>query len=73
MEDKLASLQAALIHPHIRELPEASLLELERQRDKGRCRRRNELHLRRVCRLRRIMGDNLAFCWTSEIRAYTVE
>ena len=31
MEDELALLQAALINAHIRELPETTLLELERQ------------------------------------------
>lgn len=73
MKDELTLLQTALIHPHIRELPEASLFKFERQSNEGRCRCRNELYLRRGCRLRCIVRNDLTLCRTREVRANAVE
>ena len=61
MKDKLGLLQAALIHPHIRQLPEPSL-KLECERNERRCRSWNKSNWRRTRGLRNILCDDLILC-----------
>src|SRR5258707_10273193 len=75
MVNKLALLQATLIHAHVSELTKSSLLELECQSNQGRRCRWNKLHRwrARTRRLCRIVREDLTLCRIREVRTNAIE